>query len=39
MFASLVLISATGILIFLACNLLTYALLHRWHDSAKRPER
>ncbi len=39
MFASLVLISATGILIFLACNLLAYALLHRWHDSAKRPER
>ena len=35
MFAALVLISATGIAIYLLFTLLSYALLHRWHDSAR----
>lgn len=35
MFAALVLISATGILIFLALTLLSRLLLGRWHDSAR----
>jgi NitT/TauT family transport system permease protein len=39
MFASLVLISVTGILIFLACSLLAHLLLHRWHESARTRER
>lgn len=36
MFAALTLISATGILIYAGLSLLSYALLHRWHDSARR---
>jgi NitT/TauT family transport system permease protein len=39
MFAALVLISATGILIFLFFTALTHLLLRRWHDSARRAER
>ena len=35
MFAALVLISASGILIYLVFTLLSYALLSRWHDSAR----
>ena len=34
MFAALVLISASGILIYLVFTLLSYVLLSRWHDSA-----
>ena len=34
MFAALVLISAAGILIFLALSLLSHLLLRRWHESA-----
>jgi NitT/TauT family transport system permease protein len=36
MFAALALISATGILIFLALTLLSHLLLARWHESARR---
>ena len=35
MFAALVLISASGILIYLVFTLLSYLLLSRWHDSAR----
>ena len=35
MFAALTLISATGILIFLLFSALSWALLSRWHDSAR----
>ncbi len=35
MFAALVLISASGILIYLVFTLLSWALLSRWHDSAR----
>ncbi len=38
MFAALLLIAATGVLIFAALSLLSHLLLHRWHDSAVRPE-
>ena len=36
MFAALTLISLTGILIYVAFGLLSHALLHRWHESARR---
>ncbi len=36
MFAALTLISLTGIIIYLTFTLLTYLLLHRWHDSARQ---
>jgi len=36
MFAALVLISVSGVAIFLLTTALTWALLHRWHDSARR---
>jgi NitT/TauT family transport system permease protein len=39
MFAAVVLISATGILIFLAFSLLAHLILRRWHESAVRRER
>ena len=39
MFAALLLISVTGILIFLFFTGLSYLLLHRWHDSARGRER
>ncbi len=39
MFAALVLISLTGILIFLFFSLLSHLLLGRWHDSARSRER
>jgi NitT/TauT family transport system permease protein len=35
MFAALTLISLTGILIYVALSALSYALLHRWHESAR----
>lgn len=37
-FAALVMISLSGIAIFLATSLLSYLLLHRWHESAIRRE-
>src|ERR671919_544188 len=39
MFAAVILISITGILIFMAFSLLSYLVLHRWHESAVRRER
>jgi NitT/TauT family transport system permease protein len=39
MFAAVVLISVTGILIFLAFSLLAHLILRRWHESAVRRER
>ena len=38
MFAALLLISLTGIAIFLACTLLQHLLLRRWHESALKRE-
>ena len=38
MFAALVLISATGIAIFMVLGLLQHLLLRRWHASARAPE-
>ncbi len=39
MFAAVLLISLTGILIFLAFSLLSHLILRRWHESAVRRER
>jgi NitT/TauT family transport system permease protein len=39
MFAALVLLSVTGVLIFFALSLLSYLLLRRWHESATIRER
>ncbi|CAN5864018.1 ABC transporter permease [soil metagenome] len=39
MFAALVLISATGIAIFLLLSLLNHLLLRHWHESVLKPER
>ena len=39
MYAALVLLSLTGILIFALFSALSWLLLHRWHESALRPER
>ncbi len=39
MFAALTLISATGIVIYVALSVLSHALLHRWHDSARAQGR
>ena len=36
MFAALALISLTGIAIYVAFTALSHALLHRWHDSARK---
>ena len=38
MFAALVLISVTGILIFLVLSLISHLLLRRWHESAMKRE-
>ena len=38
MFAALLLIAATGILIFLLLSLLSHLILRRWHESAVRRE-
>ena len=34
MFAALLLIAGTGVLIFTALSLLSHVLLHKWHESA-----
>ncbi len=39
MFAALVLISATGIVIFMALGLLQHLVLRRWHESARAREQ
>jgi NitT/TauT family transport system permease protein len=39
MFAAVILISITGIIIFIAFSLLSHLLLRRWHESAMRRER
>jgi NitT/TauT family transport system permease protein len=38
LFAALILISLTGILIFLALSWVSYLVLHRWHESALKQE-
>ena len=39
LFAALILISATGILIFLVLTLISHLILRRWHESALKQER
>lgn len=39
LFAALILISATGIVIFLALSLVSHLVLRRWHESALKQER
>ncbi|MBV9539179.1 MAG: ABC transporter permease [Acidisphaera sp.] len=39
MYAGLVLLSLTGIVIFAAFSVLSWLMLHRWHESAARRER
>ncbi len=39
MFAALVLLSITGVVIFFALSSVSYLLLRRWHESAITPER
>ena len=39
MFAAVILISITGIIIFMAFSLLSHLVLRRWHESAVRRER
>jgi NitT/TauT family transport system permease protein len=39
MFAALILISATGIVIFLLLSALSHVALRRWHESARARER
>jgi len=39
MYAALALLSATGIMIFATFSLLSWLLLHRWHESAAKRER
>jgi NitT/TauT family transport system permease protein len=38
MFAALVMVSGTGVLIFLVLSLISHLLLRRWHESAMRRE-
>lgn len=38
MFAALLLIAATGVVIFTAASLLSHVLLHKWHESAIKRE-
>src|SRR5664279_96160 len=38
LFAALVLLSFTGVMIFAATSLVSYVLLRRWHESALRRE-
>ena len=38
MFAALLLISASGVLLFLALSLLSHLCLRRWHESALKQE-
>ncbi|TIU14908.1 MAG: ABC transporter permease, partial [Mesorhizobium sp.] len=39
LFAALILISFTGILIFLVLSLISHLILRRWHESALKQER
>jgi ABC-type nitrate/sulfonate/bicarbonate transport system, permease component len=39
MFAALVMVSMSGIIIFLVLSLISHLLLRRWHESAVRRER
>jgi NitT/TauT family transport system permease protein len=39
MFAALLLIAATGVVIFAGLSFLSHMLLRKWHESALRPER
>ncbi|TIS82583.1 MAG: ABC transporter permease, partial [Mesorhizobium sp.] len=39
LFAALILISLTGILIFLVLSLVSHLILRRWHESALKQER
>lgn len=39
MFAAMVLVAVVGVLIYLATAALSWALLHKWHESAIRRER
>ena len=39
LFAALILISVTGILIFLALSLVSHLILRRWHESAMKQEQ
>ena len=39
MYAALLLLTSTGIAIFLTLSGLSHALLHRWHESAASPDR
>jgi NitT/TauT family transport system permease protein len=39
MFAALILISTSGILIFLGLSALSHVVLRRWHESARARER
>jgi NitT/TauT family transport system permease protein len=39
LFAALILISATGIVIFLVLSLVSHLMLRRWHESALKQER
>ena len=38
MYAALILISLTGIVIFMFFTVVSWAMLHRWHDSARKRE-
>jgi len=39
MFAAVIMISITGVVIFMAFSLLSHLLLRKWHESAVRRER
>ena len=39
LFAALILISVTGIVIFLVLSLVSHLILRRWHESALKQER
>jgi NitT/TauT family transport system permease protein len=39
MYAALLLLSLTGVLIFALLSLVSWLVLHRWHESARRQER
>jgi len=39
MFAAVLLVSVTGVLIFMAFTLLSHLILRKWHESAVRRER
>jgi NitT/TauT family transport system permease protein len=39
MYAALILLSVTGVLIFLAFSVLAHLVLRKWHESATQRER